>query len=78
MLKFDATDLPLIPFEASYPKDFRGRPEVDLVSPVWRPRPSKVRKPRFVQQKIDQFEFLYKTNYPGKMVNFCLKDEYIS
>ena len=43
------------PFEPSYPKDFRGSYEVDLVSMVWRPGPFKVRKPRFVQQKRGHF-----------------------
>ena len=36
-LTFDATDLPHSSFEPLYPKVFRGTPEVDLVSTVWRP-----------------------------------------
>ena len=42
-LNFDATDLPNSSFEPFYPKLFRGRPEVDLVSTVWPPDLPKVR-----------------------------------
>ena len=42
-LNFDATDLPHSSFEPLYPKLFRGRPEVDLVSTVWPPDLPKVR-----------------------------------
>ena len=50
--------MPLSLFEPSYPKVFRGKPEVDLVSTVWRPGPSYVRKHRFVQRKIFSCVFL--------------------
>ena len=42
-LNFDPTNPPNIQFEPSYPKLFRGTPEVDLVSTVWPPDLSKVR-----------------------------------
>ena len=58
-LNFDATDFPHSPFEWSYPKVFKVRPEIDLVSPVVRPGPSRVRKPRFVQRKIGYFEVFF-------------------
>ena len=46
-LNFDATDLPNSSFEPLYPKLFRGRPEVDLVSTVWPPDLPKVRWCRY-------------------------------
>ena len=47
-IKFDATDLPHhitfhSSFEPLYRNLFRGSPEVDLVSTVWRPDPSKLK-----------------------------------
>ena len=40
-LNFDANDLPHSQFEPLYPKVFRGTPEVDLLSTIWRPGPSR-------------------------------------
>ena len=42
-------------FRSSYPKLFRGTPKAHLTSTVWRPAPSKVRKPRFGQRKKRPF-----------------------
>ena len=47
-LNFDATNLPNSSLEPLYPKLFRGRPEVDLVSTVWPPDLPKVRWCRFL------------------------------
>lgn len=42
-------------FRSSYPKLFMGSPKAHLTSTVWRPAPSKVRKPRFGQRKKRPF-----------------------
>ena len=56
-LNFDANDLPYSPFEPSYPQDFRGTTEVDLVSRVWRPQSGN---PNSCTQKKGHFEvFLF-------------------
>ena len=74
-LNFDAGDLPHSLFELSYPQVSKGRPEVDLVSTVCRPGPSKVRKPRFMYTKKGDSEvfFLQRINFPGQRANFCLQ-----
>ena len=58
-LNFDAGDLPHSLLELSYPQVSKGRPEVDLVSTVCRPGPSKVRKPRFMYTKKGDSEVFF-------------------
>ena len=49
-VNFDATDLPHSSFEWLCPEDFNGTPDVDLVSIIWRPAPSKV----MISQKLSK------------------------
>ena len=53
----------------------RGTTKIDLVSTVWRPEPSKVRTPSFLQGPFCGHlkVFFDLTNFPGQTVNFCLK-----
>ena len=59
--QFWATDLPHSSFEWLCPKDFRGTPDVDLVSIIWRPAPSKVMISKKLSKTLGHFEAVFLT-----------------
>ena len=60
-VNFDATDLPHSSFEWLCPKDFRGSPDIDLVSIIWRPAPSKVMISQKLSETLGHFEAVFLT-----------------
>ena len=73
-VNFDATDLPHSSFEWLCPKDFRGSPDIDLVSIIWRPAPSKVMISQKLSKTLGHFEavFFDGNDFPGQTVDIRL------